>query len=117
MACCSARAVSDMAFGGNVEAVLFRYPARFDTFHQQISGGPQADTIVEGCLFAPGATDEQDDQAHQVRADATLYAPEDAPVLTARDQVVARGLVYEVIGFPKLWAGEGYEIPLRRITG
>ncbi len=106
-----------MPFGGNVETVLFRYPVRFDTFHQQIAGGPQADTIVDGCLFAPGSTDENDAQAHQVRADATLFAPEDAPVLTARDQVVVRAQVYEVIGFPKLWFGEGYEIQLRKVTG
>lgn len=105
-----------MAFGGNVEAVLFRYPARFDTFHQQTTAA-QPDTIVEGCLFAPGATDENDAQAHQVVGDATLYVPEDAPVITSRDQVVVRGQAYEVIGFPKLWAGEGYEIPLRRVTG
>jgi hypothetical protein len=106
-----------MAFGGNTEAVAFRYPARFDTFHQQISAGPQADTVVEGCLFAPGATDENDAQAHQVVGDATLYVPEDAPVISSRDQVVVRGQAYEVIGFPKLWAGEGYEIALRRVTG
>lgn len=106
-----------MAFSGNTEAVVFRYPARFDTFHQPVGGGPQADTVVEECLFAPGSTDENDAQAHQVSGEATLYAPEDAPVITARDQVVARGQVYEVIGFPKLWAGEGYEIPLRRVTG
>jgi hypothetical protein len=105
-----------MAFGGNTETVLFRYPARYDTFHQQVTSN-QLDTLVEGCLFAPGSTDENDSQAHQVRADATLYAPEDAPVLTARDQVVVRDQVYEVIGFPKLWLGEGYEIQLKKVTG
>lgn len=105
-----------MAFGGNVETVVFRYPPRFDTFHQPINGGG-LDTVVEGCLFAPGATGENDNQAHQVVADAVLYAPEDAPVLTARDQVVVRGLTYEVIGFPKLWFGEGYEIQLKKVTG
>jgi N-acetylneuraminic acid mutarotase len=105
-----------MAFGGNVETVVFRYPARYDTFHQQTAAAA-LDTIVQGCLFAPGATDENDSQAHQVVADATLYAPEDAPVLTARDQVMVRGQTYEVIGFPKLWFGEGYEIRLKLITG
>lgn len=105
-----------MAFGGHTEPVVFRYPARFDTFHQQIAAAA-IDATVEGCLFAPGATSEQDTQAHQVVADAVLYAPEDAPALTARDQVVVRGQTYEVIGRPKLWLGEGYEIPLRRVTG
>lgn len=105
-----------MAFGGNVETVVFRYPPRYDTFHQLITSSG-LDTVVEGCLFAPGATDENDSQAHQVVADATLYAPEDAPVLTARDQVVVRDQVYEVIGLPKLWFGEGYEIQLKKVTG
>ena len=106
-----------MAFGGNTEAVLFRYPARYDTFHQLIAGTPQPDALVEDCLFAPGTTSEHDTQAHQVIADAILYAPEGSPLLTARDQVVAREQVYEVIGRPKLWLGEGYEIQLRKVTG
>lgn len=106
-----------MAFGSsNAETVTFRYPARFDTFQHPIPGSG-AEVVVEDCLFAPGAGRENEVHANQVQADGTLFAPPEAPAITARDQVVVRGEVYDVIEKPRLWLNEGYEIPLRLVTG
>jgi hypothetical protein len=107
-----------MPFGSsNAEDVVFRYPVLLDTFQQPIDGAGPVTIIVRDCLFAPGAGRENEAQAHQVVADAVLYAPIDAPALTAQDQVIARGQIYEVIEKPRLWNNEGFEIGLRRVTG
>lgn len=106
-----------MPFGSdNSEPVLFRYPARLDTFNQPISGSGR-DVTVEDCLFAPGAGRENQVHANQAQADGTLFAPPDAPAISAQDQVVVRGDTYEVIERPRYWLNEGYEIPLRIVTG
>jgi hypothetical protein len=107
-----------MPFGASnaSEPVVFRYPTRLDTFNQP-AVGDQNDLLVADCLFAPGAVEENDSQANQVAADAILYAPPESPTLSALDQVVVRGEVYEVIGKPRYWMNEGYEISLRRVTG
>jgi hypothetical protein len=107
-----------MAFGSsaNSETVLFRYPVRLDVFQRPVAGSA-TEVIVEDCLFAPGTGGENQTHANQVVADATLYAPPESPAITAADQVVARGEIYEVIEKPRLWTNEGYEIPLRRVTG
>lgn len=106
-----------MAFGSsNAETVIFRYPVRLDNFHHPIPGSG-IDVVVEDCLFAPGAGRENEVHANQVQADGTLFAPPEAPTITARDQVVVRGEVYDVIEKPRLWLNEGYEIPLRLVTG
>lgn len=70
-----------------------------------------------GCLFAPSATSGNLAQANQASSEATLYAPEDAPKITAPDQVVVRGDDYAIVGRPELWLGEGYELLLRFVTG
>lgn len=105
-----------MAFAGNTETAIFRYAPRHDTYGDPIAG-TGGDVSVEGCLFAPSATSENLAQAQQVSSEATLYAPEDAPKITANDQIVVRGDVYAIVGRPKLWLGEGYEILLRFVTG
>ena len=106
-----------MPFGSsNSETVIFRYPRRFDNYHHPIPG-TGTDIAVEDCLFAPGAGRENEVHANQVQADGTLFAPVEAPAITARDQVVVRGEVYDVIEKPRLWLNEGYEIPLRLVTG
>lgn len=106
-----------MAFGSsNAETVIFRYPVRYDNFHHPLAGTGR-DLVVDDCLFAPGAGRENEVHAHQVQADGTLFVPPEAPAITARDQVVVRGEVYDVIEKPRLWLNEGYEIPLRLVTG
>lgn len=106
-----------MAFGSsNTEDVVFRYPPRLDTFNLPIPGSA-VQIIVQDCLFAPTGGRENEVHAHQVVADATLYAPDGAPALSAQDQVVVRGQTYDVIEKPRFWTNEGYEIPLRLVTG
>lgn len=107
-----------MAFsGGNsAEPVIFRYPQRLDTFHRPIPG-TGVDLVVEDCVFAPGAGRENEVHANQVQADGTVFAQPDAPIITAQDQVVIRGEVYDVIEKPRVWLNEAVEIPVRRVTG
>jgi hypothetical protein len=107
-----------MAFsGGNsAESVIFRYPVRLDTFHRPISG-TGIDIVVEECVFAPGAGRENEVHANQVMADGTVFAQPDAPAITAKDQVIIRGEVYDVIEKPRVWLNEAIEIPVRRVTG
>lgn len=101
---------------GNTESVIFRYPPRLDTFNDPIAGSGR-DVPVEECLFAPGAGRENEVHAQQVQADGTLFAPDDAPPISAQDQVVIRDEVYEVIERPRYWLNEGYEIPVKIVTG
>jgi hypothetical protein len=107
-----------MAFsGGNsAESVIFRYPVRLDTFHRPIAG-TGIDIVVEECVFAPGAGRENEVHANQVMADGTVFAQPDAPEITAKDQVIIRGEVYDVIEKPRVWLNEAIEIPVRRVTG
>lgn len=107
-----------MAFsGGNsVETVIFRYPVRLDAFHQPLPG-TGVDVEVQECVFAPGAGRENEVHANQVLADGTVFAQPDAPAITAADQVVIRGEVYDVIEKPRVWLNEAVEIPVRRVTG
>lgn len=106
-----------MAFtSNNSETVIFRYPPRRDVFGDPIPGTGR-DVPVEGCLFAPGPGREVEVYAAQVQADGTVFAPSEAPTITAHDQVVIRGEVYEVSARPRVWLGEGTEIPVRIVTG
>jgi hypothetical protein len=106
-----------MAFGSsNAETVIFRYPQRTDNFGDPLPGTGR-DVVVEGCLFAPGPGREVEVHAAQVTADGTVFAPPEAPVITAQDQVVIRGDVYDVVERPRVWLNEGTEIPVRIVTG
>lgn len=107
-----------MAFsGGNsAEAVIFRYPVRLDTFNQPVAG-TGVDVVVEECVFAPGHGDETTFQANQALIDGQVYAQPDAPAITAQDQIVIRGEVFDVAEPPKVWLNEAVVIPVRRVTG
>lgn len=107
-----------MPFGAsaNSETVIFRYPPRTDNYGDPIPG-TGLDVEVPDCLFAPGPGREVEVHAAQVRADGTVFAPPEAPKITAADQVVIRGEVYEVAERPREWLNEGVEIPVRIVTG
>lgn len=106
-----------MAFSSsNSETVIFRYPQRLDTFGDPIPGSGRQVT-VDGCLFAPGPGREVEVHAAQVSADGTVFAPPEAPPITAADQVIIRGDTYEVVERPRVWLNEGTEIPVRIVTG
>jgi hypothetical protein len=55
--------------------------------------------------------------AAQVSADGTVFAPPEAPAITAADQVIIRGETYDVVERPRVWLNEGTEIPVRIVTG
>jgi hypothetical protein len=107
-----------MPFGASnaSEDVVFRYPPRLDTFHQPAAEATN-DILVTDCLFAPGSGRENEVHARQVEADGTLFAPPESPPISPQDQVVIRGEVYEVIEKPRYWNNEGFEIPVRLVTG
>ena len=106
-----------MAFGSsNSETVVFRYPPRTDTFGDLIPGSGR-EVTVEGCVFAPGPGREVEVHAAQVSADGTVFAPPEAPPITAADRVIIRGDIYDVVERPRVWLNEGTEIPVRIVTG
>lgn len=106
-----------MAFtSNNAETVIFRYPPRLDNYGDPVPGTGQ-DVVVEGCLFAPGPGREVEVHAAQVLADGTVFAPPEAPAISAHDKVIIRGEIYEVVERPRVWLNEGTEIPVRIVTG
>ncbi len=105
-----------MAFASsNGETVIIRTPPRRDNYGDVIAGSA-TDTAVQDCLVAPGASSEAEDHSRQVLASADVYVPE-GYTITAHDQLVVRGEVYEVIEKPRVWINEAVEIPVRRVTG
>jgi hypothetical protein len=82
--------------------------------------GDQDVTVVEhtidGCLFAPGPSQEIGFQANTERTDGTIYAPPAVDVRST-DLVVVRGKVYGVVGEPQDWGSSGTVIVLRAWTG
>lgn len=102
--------------GGFGETVVFRYAPAFDTFHQMVpdTGG---DVPVDDCVFAPEGGSENDQQQQHVTASGELYCPPDVPDISAQDQVVVRGEVYDLVQKPRYWLGETVILTLRRVTG
>jgi hypothetical protein len=100
---------------GDTEAVVIVHPPQRDGQGDPIPGtGSQV--VVPDCLFAPGASREMQDNANQVQADGTVFAPPGTPV-DAHDQVRIRGQLYDVAGQPREWLNALTEIPVRRTTG
>ena len=102
-------------FPGNTEPISIVHPAARDAY-----GDPLPDvateTVVQDCLFAPGASRELEDNANHVAADGTVFAPA-GTTITAVDQVRIRGVLYEVAGAPRVWLDALVEIPIRLVTG
>ncbi|MFI7608787.1 hypothetical protein ACIBTV_27255 [Micromonospora sp. NPDC049366] len=104
-----------MALGGDqVTIAVIRPPAK-DGFGDPLPG-TDVETIVPGCLFAPGPSAENLVAAMQVDSDATVYAPPGTDVLPT-DRIRVRGGVYEVAGKPQDWGRAGVVILLRQVTG
>ena len=101
-------------FPGNTEPITIITPAGRDPYGDPLPGGAQ--TVVEGCLFAPGMSTEMDINASHLVADGIVFAPPGTTV-TATDQVLVRGLLYEVAAAPRVWLDALVEIPVRRVTG
>lgn len=71
---------------------------------------------IDGCMFAPGASQEATFQSEQVSTGGTLFAPPDADVVPT-DLIVVRGKTYSVVGDPQLWGNSGTVIALKAHTG
>lgn len=77
---------------------------------------------VDGCLFAPQSTSEDNDGRTAVLSDARLYLPAGTEV-TAGCRVVIRGEQYEFDGSPSVWADpfgqglDGIEAQVRKVDG
>lgn len=84
--------------------------------------GNATSTVVEGCLFAPTSTSEDNDGRTAVVTGARLYLPT-GTAITAADRVTIRGTTYELDGDPSVWADpfgqglDGIEAPVRKVTG
>lgn len=103
-----------MFLSGDLETVTRIRPPGRDTFGDPT--GPATETPVEGCLFAPGRTDEDHTAAEQVQADAVLYAPPGTDCRPA-DRWRVRGDEYTTVGKPQVWGTAGVQVFLRLFTG
>lgn len=107
-----------LGFDDLQETVIVIHPVAKDEWGDPVAGTAVGVTVA-GCLFAPGATGENQTQENQVQADATLYLdPQTTTVsLSASDRISIRGEVYEVYGKPRYYNNYFYEIPVRLVTG
>lgn len=72
---------------------------------------------LEGCLFAPGPSQESTFASEQVETAGTVYAPPGSDVRPT-DKLRIRGVVYEVVGDVQQWGvGAGTVIVLKRYGG
>lgn len=83
----------------------------------------QPGVAIPGCAFDPGSSDEPTEaNRNAVTASPRLFC-EPGSVISAKDRIKVRGLVYEVIGDPADWRhpmvawNPGIEVNLRRVTG
>jgi hypothetical protein len=80
--------------------------------------GPAVEFPLDGVMFAPGASAENNDGANSVDTDGALYAQGNTETgVLPSDRIRVRGEMYEVVGKPAIWAGFGTVIQLRRFTG
>lgn len=101
----------------NTEQVTIVRPPRKGKFGDPAPGA-SVELPLDGVMFAPGASAENNDGANSVDTDGAIYAQgnTDTGVLPT-DRIRVRGEMYEVVGKPSIWAGFGTVIQLRRFTG
>lgn len=101
---------------GGEQIVIVR-PAGRDKFGD-LTGQPATETVSEGWLFAPGASNELHEGQNSVDTDAELYrlgGPGEEEIRPA-DQIRVRGKTFEVVGEPAIWR-LGTVVRLRKFTG
>ncbi len=96
---------------GEEESVTVIRMAGRDAFGDPTSTATES--VLEGCLFAPGPSRELGVAAAGVDTDATVYAQAGADV-RASDRIRARGQIYTVVGDPQDWGSSGVVIVLRK---
>lgn len=107
-----------MFIAGDTETVTRIRPPGRDKFGDP-TGAADTDVDLPGCLVAPGGSSEAppNQGANTVEIAYTVYAPDGSAEVLATDQLRVRGEVYQVVGRPQQWTGEGTVIALRRTTG
>lgn len=99
---------------GETETVTVIRSTQLDVFGDPTPG----DTVefdVDGCLFAPGPSQEVGIGTQQVDTDATIYGPVDMDVRST-DRIRARGQLFTVVGDPQQWSGAGTVVVLRKFA-
>lgn len=104
-----------MAGAGDTETVTVIRPPGRDNFGDPLPGSA-TEFAVDGCLFAPGPSQEPGFAANTIDTDGTIYAPPGADFL-ATDKVRIRGDVYTVVGKPQVWGSSGVVVAVRLVTG
>lgn len=104
----------------NTETFVVIRPPGKDQFGDPLPDAP-TETDLTGCQFAPVASAEAGSASgsNQVDTHATIYRLGDPTEVDVRptDRIRARGVVYQVVGEPAVWAGFGVVINIRRTAG
>ncbi len=80
--------------------------------------GVSVEVALDGVMVAPGSSGEDHNRANAIDTDVTLYAQGNtATGVLPTDRIRVRGLLFEVVGEPAVWAGFGTVIQLRRYAG
>ena len=105
-----------MSAPGDVETVTVIRPPAKDLFGDLLPGD-STEFDIDGCLIAPGGSDEVNFVAGQVDSDLKVYGPAGMPPVLPTDRMLVRGLVYRVVGEPQVWGTAGVVVALRKVTG
>lgn len=110
-----------MFVAGDTETITVVTPPPDDIHGDPVGSATTVD--VHGCIFAPGPSTENVSnggttviRSNQVDTDATVYAPAGTAVKPT-DRILARGVTYEVVGDPLVWANALVEVKLRHVKG
>lgn len=100
----------------STETVTVVRPPGKDGFGDPLPG-TASEHNIDGCMFAPGKSDEASLGANTVDSDGVLYIEDPGADIVATDKVRIRGELYEVVGKPGVWAGEGTVAAVKLVTG
>ena len=105
-----------------METMTFAAPDETtDDYGNPVADWSDPETVAgPGCLFAPKASGEIGTDGVAVRTFGTVYAP-GGTVVTSEYRITVRGLTFEVVGEPMLWANgygrTGWEIQVAQVVG
>lgn len=80
-------------------------------------GPPVVADLEFYALYAPGASNETSGQTNTVDTIGQVYLEGEPADVRPGDQLRIRGVVFEAIGQPAVWAGFGQVITVRKVTG
>lgn len=86
-----------LAFG-EPATILRAGPSTYDDYGNSVPG-PDTETVVDGCGFGPGSTNEQYQGQDVLTIDANLYMPPGTDVVYT-DRIRFRDVEYTIYGQP-----------------